>query len=169
MNLFEEQIARGGPVTVTHREVDRYFMSVEEASSLVLQAAALGADTVKEQASASSNIYVLEMGEPVNIARLARQLIRLRGKVPDLDIEVRFTGLRPGEKLTERLVYNEESLTATPIDGVQRFTGEMTDPNSVMRRINKLLSAIDRRERPDIRKSLKALLPDFKPNGALED
>ena len=169
VNLFEEQIARGGPVTVTHREVDRYFMSVEEASALVLQAAALGADTAKEQASASSNIYVLEMGEPVNIARLARQLIRLRGKVPDLDIEVRFIGLRPGEKLTERLVYNEESLTATPIDGVQRFTGEMTDPNSVMRRINKLLSAIDRRDRPDIRKSLKALLPDFKPNGALED
>jgi len=169
VNLFEEQIARGGPVTVTHPEVNRYFMSVQEASALVLQAAALGTDTDKAHGSASSNIYVLEMGEPVNIARLARQLIRLRGQVPDLDIEVRFTGLRPGEKLTERLTHNEENLTSTSIDGVQKFTREMVDPNSVMRRINKLLNAIDRRDKPDIRKGLKALLPDFKPNGALEN
>jgi len=168
VNLFEEQIARGGPVTVTHPDVDRYFMSVEEASALVLQAAALGTRDLEGGGSATSNIYVLEMGDPVNIARLARQLIRLRGKVPDLDIEVRFTGLRPGEKLTERLIHREESLTPTQIDGVQRFTGEMVDPNSVMRRVNKMLMALERRDRNSIRKALKVLLPAYKPNGALE-
>jgi len=169
VNLFEEQIARGGPVTVTHRDVDRYFMSVEEASALVLQAAALGQGVAKEHGAASSNIYVLEMGEPVNIARLARQLIRLRGKVPDLDIEVRFTGLRPGEKLTERLTHNEENLTPTAIDGVRKFTGDIVDPNSVMRRIQKLLTALESRDRAAIRKALKALLPDYEPNGAFTD
>jgi len=172
VNLFEDQIARGGPVTVTHPDVNRYFMSVEEASALVLQAAALGTyradDPANSERVASSNIYVLEMGEPVNIARLARQLIRLRGKVPDLDIEVRFTGLRPGEKLTERLIHSEESLTPTSIEAVQRFTGEMTDPNSVMRKVKTLLAAIDRRDRKAIRKALSALLPDYKPNGALD-
>ncbi len=169
VNLFEEQIARGGPVTVTHPDVDRYFMSVEEASALVLQAAALGMNTAQLHGNASSNIYVLEMGEPVNIARLARQLIRLRGKIPDLDVEVRFTGLRPGEKLTERLIHNEESLTPTSIDGVQKYTGEMVDPKSVMRRIKTLLLALERRDRGDIRRALKAILPDYSPNGALED
>ncbi|MEP1230146.1 MAG: polysaccharide biosynthesis protein [Litorimonas sp.] len=168
VNLFEDQIARGGPVTVTHPDVDRYFMSVDEASALVLQAAALGASQTMNETHASSNIYVLEMGEPVNIGRLARQLIRLRGQVPDLDIEVRYTGLRPGEKLTERLTHNEENLVPTAIDGVQRFAGEIADPNSVMRRVKKLLTAIDHRDRKDIRKTLKALLPDYTPNGALD-
>lgn len=167
VNLFEEQILRGGPVTVTHPDVDRYFMSVEEASALVLQAATIGSQNVGDgKNNAQSNIYVLEMGEPVNIARLARQLIRLRGKVPDLDVEVRFTGLRPGEKLTEQLTHKEENLTPTRIDGVQRFTGAIVDPNSVMRRVKKLLAALERRDRPMIVKALRELLPDYNPNGA---
>jgi len=166
VNLFEEQIARGGPVTVTHPDVNRYFMSVEEASALVLQAATIGSQNIDGSDNASSNIYVLEMGEPVNIARLARQLIRLRGKVPDLDVEVRYTGLRPGEKLTEQLTHKEENLTPTRIDGVQRFTGAMVDPSSVMRRIQKLLSALERRDRAAIGKALKGLLPNYDPNGA---
>lgn len=171
VNLFEEQIARGGPVTVTDPDVKRYFMSVEEASALVLQAAALGRDTVIQnephKLMASSNIYVLEMGEPVNIARLARQLIRLRGKVPDKDIEVRFTGLRPGEKLSESLIHDEESLAPTHINGVQRYRGEVTDPDSIMRRVKKLLAAIERRDRKDIHKALLQLLPEYASEGAL--
>ena len=90
--LFEEQIAMGGPVTVTHSDVERYFMTAEEASRLVLQATALNENQTRHEAS----IYILEMGNPVRISHLARQLIRLRGLVPDRDIKIKYTGLRPG-------------------------------------------------------------------------
>ena len=161
--LFEEQIARGGPITVTHEEVNRYFMTMEEAAALVLQAAALNAN----QSQTKASIYVLEMGEPVNIARLARQLIRLRGFVPDRDIKIEYTDLRPGEKMTEYLTSEDETLETTYVKGVMRFTGDVSDPASMLRRIDKLLEAIDRRNKPSIRKALKALLPDYKPNGGL--
>lgn len=161
--LFEEQIARGGPITVTDKEVNRYFMTIEEAAALVLQASALNANQSQNKAS----IYVLEMGEPVNIARLARQLIRLRGFVPDRDIKIDYTGLRPGEKISERLTSEEEVLETTYVKGVMRFNGGITDPASILRRIDKLLEAIDRRNKPAIRKALKALLPDYEPNGGL--
>lgn len=161
--LFEEQIARGGPVTVTHKDVNRYFMTTDEAAALVLQASALNAS----QSQTKASIYVLEMGEPVNIGKLARQLIRLRGFVPDRDIKIEYTGLRPGEKLTEDLTGMNENLETTYVAGVLRFTGEVADPASVARRINKLLEAIDRRNKPAIRKALKTLLPDYEPNGSL--
>jgi len=161
--LFEEQIARGGPVTVTHKEVSRYFMTIEEASALVLQATALNVNQSQNKAS----IYVLEMGEPVNIARLARQLIRLRGFVPDRDIKIDYIDLRPGEKLTEYLTGDEENLETTYVKGVMRFTGDVSDPASMLRRIDKLLEAIERRNKPAIRKALKTLLPDYEPNGGL--
>jgi len=161
--LFEEQIARGGPVTVTHKEVNRYFMTTQEAAALVLQAAALNANQSQNKAS----IYVLEMGEPVNIARLARQLIRLRGFVPDRDIKIEYIDLRPGEKMSEYLTGDDETLETTYVKGVMRFTGDVSDPASMLRRIDKLLEAIDRRNKPAIRKALKALLPDYEPNGGL--
>jgi O-antigen biosynthesis protein WbqV len=161
--LFEEQIARGGPVTVTHKDVNRYFMTTEEAAALVLQAAALNANQSQNKAS----IYVLEMGEPVNIAQLARQLIRLRGFVPDRDIKIEYTDLRPGEKITEHLTGDDENLETTYVKGVMRFRGDIADPASMLRRIDKLLEAIYRRNKPAIRKALKALLPDYEPNGGL--
>ncbi len=161
--LFEEQIARGGPVTVTHKDVNRYFMTTEEAASLVLQAAALNSN----QSQNKGSIYVLEMGEPVNIARLARQLIRLRGFVPDRDIKIKYTNLRPGEKLSEDLTGDDESLETTYVKGVMRFTGDVSDPASMLRRIDKLLEAIERRNKPAIRKALKTLLPEYEPNGGL--
>ena len=172
VTLFEEQIAMGGPVTVTHREVDRYFMMVEEASALVLQSAALGARR-REQVNGGHDdtacIYVLEMGEPVNIARLARQLIRLRGKVPDVDVEVRYTGLRPGEKLTEVLSYEDEDLVPTLVDGVQRYTGAMIDPKSVLKRVKSLISALQTRNRKTIREAIAQLVPTYDPSDVLAE
>ncbi len=102
--LFQEQIAKGGPVTVTHPEISRYFMTISEASQLIMQAAVLGS---------GGEIYVLDMGEPVNITYLAEHLIRLAGKEPGRDIEIIYTGLRPGEKLFEQLFHELEPYEQT--------------------------------------------------------
>lgn len=164
VEVFEQQIANGGPVTVTHSEMDRYFMTVQEASALVLQAAALNAT----QDAGAAHVYVLEMGEPVNIARLARNLIRLRGKVPDVDIELRYTGLRPGEKLSERLTHQEEMLSPTTVPGVRRFDACIVEPEAVLQRVDALLDAIDRRERTSIRNALAKLLKGYVPKDTLK-
>ena len=102
--LFIEQIARGGPVTVTHPDVARYFMSIPEASLLVINSAAI---------SRGGEIFVLNMGEQFRIADIARRLIELNGYRPDVDIKIEFTGLRPGEKLYEELFYNNNSMEPT--------------------------------------------------------
>ena len=162
--LFEEQIASGGPVTVTHEDVCRYFMTTMEAASLVLQAAALNASERTDLAS----IYVLEMGEPVKIAKLARQLIRLRGKIPDKDILIKFTGLRPGEKISEELTGLKENLESTYVDGIQRFTGRMSDPDAVHKQIDKLLKALPDRHINVIYSVMKTLLPDYNPKEIFE-
>ena len=102
--LFKSQIENGGPVTVTHPEMMRYFMTIPEACQLILQAEAMGS---------GSEIYVLDMGEPVSVTYLAEQMIRLSGNEPDKDIEIVYTGLRPGEKLFEELFHEKEHLTGT--------------------------------------------------------
>jgi|EndMetStandDraft_5_1072996.scaffolds.fasta_scaffold17030_3 FlaA1/EpsC-like NDP-sugar epimerase len=106
---FLEQVKAGGPVTVTHPEISRYFMLIPEAVQLVLQAAAIG------QPGA---VYVLDMGQPIKLVDLARNLIRLSGHVPDEDIMIAFTGLRPGEKLSEELVDDNEVVEASPVDKI---------------------------------------------------
>ena len=163
--LFEAQIARGGPVTVTHPDVTRYFMTTQEASALVLQATALNAT----QRKSDSSIYVLEMGEPVNIARLARQLIRLRGKVPDRDVEIVFTGLREGETLDERIVGDPEALESTYVDGLLHISGSAYDAAGVPALVKKLTRAVRARDLAGVRKALRALVPAYVPPSAKPD
>jgi len=103
--LFKEQLAEGGPLTVTDKEVIRYFMTIPEAVSLVLQAGAIS--------NKSGEIFVLDMGEPVKIVTLAENLIKMSGLIPYKDIDIVFTGLRPGEKLYEELLMDEEGLRKT--------------------------------------------------------
>ncbi|MCF8482066.1 MAG: polysaccharide biosynthesis protein [Rhodospirillum sp.] len=112
--LFQRQLAKGGPLTVTHPDITRFFMTIREAVELVLQAAALGsrADTYR------GSIFVLDMGEPVKIAELAKQMIRLAGLRPDDDVKIAYTGLRPGEKLYEEIFHGKEKPLPTPTNGI---------------------------------------------------
>src|SRR5690606_15522488 len=118
--LFQRQIARGGPVTVTHPDMVRYFMTIPEAAQLVLQAAAMGK---------GGEVFVLDMGEPVKIVDLAHQLITLSGYEPERDIPIVFTGKRPGEKLYEELLTAEEGTDATHHERVFIARGQVADPD----------------------------------------
>ena len=113
--LFQRQLAAGGPLTVTHAEMTRYFMTIREAVELVLQASAFRFHHPDRH---RGRIFVLDMGEPVKIVHLARQMIRLAGLRPDQDVEIRFTGLRPGEKLFEEIFHGAEAPVPTEMDGI---------------------------------------------------
>jgi FlaA1/EpsC-like NDP-sugar epimerase len=115
---FRKQIARGGPVTVTHAEMTRYFMTIPEAVQLVIQAGAIGG---------RGQIYVLDMGEPVRIVDLADSMIRLSGKEPGKDIEVEFVGARPGEKLHEELWSEDETVTPSSHEAILLLTRPAVD------------------------------------------
>lgn len=125
--LFKKQIEQGGPVTVTHPEMTRYFMTIPEAVQLVIQAGAM---------AEGGEIFVLDMGEPVNIYELARNLIKLLGYKPDEDIKIVFTGLRPGEKMHEELFMKEEILTATKHDKIFIAKPVFSDPALLKRELD---------------------------------
>ncbi len=156
--LFEKQIARGGPITVTDPQITRYFMTVQEAASLVLQAAALS----NTSASGGGGVFVLDMGEPVRIEDLARQLCRLRGLEPGVDIQIIHTGLRPGEKLHEDIFYAAENVTQTEADGVFTAIAPMIPLTTLRPKLETLLSAAQRRDRAGLFAALQDVLPDYR-------
>ncbi len=153
--LFQNQIAKGGPVTVTHPEMTRYFMTVGEAAELVLQASALASS------SKSPALFVLEMGEPVSIKDLAHQMIRLAGLEPDKDIEVVFTGLRAGEKLTEVLSYPDENLSMTDCPGIlctKNFSENNADFSEMLAQLYSICREQNEGEALSL---LKKLVPEY--------
>jgi len=153
--LFEKQIAAGGPVTVTDMGVTRYFMTVEEASALVLQAGAL------QHEGGASDIYVLDMGEPMPILQLAETLIRLKGLIPGVDIQITQTGLRAGEKMHEALTYEHETVTDTTVDGVLRVASRTPTSELFDKQLTTLIEAASRRERSDALRMLGMMVPEY--------
>lgn len=157
--LFERQIKAGGPVTLTDDEVSRYFMTVEEASSLVLQG------TAHNGAPGEASLYVLDMGEPIRIRALAEAMIRMKGMVPDQDIEIRTTGLRPGEKLHEELTYADERLIETGIAGLNKVAPEsrLKKPPGFDKTLASLLTLAGARKRDEALPILAQLVPGYTP------
>ena len=153
---FKEQIAKGGPVTVTHPEIIRYFMTIPEAASLVLQAGTY-AD--------GGEIFVLDMGSPVKIDTLARNLIRLSGLRPDTDIKIEYTGLRPGEKLYEEKLMSEEGLKTTPNHLIHIGTPIPFDTDVFLRDLHMLMNAAYEGKDDVIRDLVAKVVPTFHPAG----
>ncbi len=156
--LFKRQIASGGPVTVTHPEIRRYFMTIPEAAELVLQAAALGG---------RGEIFVLNMGDPVRIQDLARNLILLSGLKPDVDIKIEFSGIRPGEKLYEEVSGTDEETVPTTHSKIRIFTGPSASPEAVSRCLEELRRATEARDAAGVVLALKELAPDYNPSSFL--
>ena len=141
--LFRRQLERGGPLTVTHPDMRRYFMTVREAVGLVLQASVVGTTDPADQPPelAEGGIFVLDMGQPVKIVDLARRMIRLAGLRPDEDVEIRFTGLRPGERLYEELFHGQEPPRPTAFPGLLVATPRTADSALVGRAIDEMAAA----------------------------
>ena len=154
--LFQKQLAAGGPLTVTHPEIERYFMTVGEAVELVLQAAALGPGRNDRGA-----IYVLDMGGPVKIIDLARQIIHLAGKVPDEDIKIKIIGLRPGDKLTEELFHGQEPPVGTDMDGILIARPRVSAFETVAARLDHLKDACAQQQESAALEVLTDLVPEL--------
>jgi len=150
--IFREQIARGGPVTVTHPDMVRYFMTIPEAAQLVLQAASMGE---------GGEVFVLDMGEQVRIVDLARQMITLSGFRPDVDIKIVYTGVRPGEKLFEELAIDGENVSRTAHPKIGIWRKIPVDWDKLVPAIDQLVADADRLTREEARRRLKALVPEF--------
>jgi len=153
--LFQQQIAQGGPVTVTHPDITRYFMSIPEAAQLILQAGAMGE---------GGEIFILDMGEPVRIADMARDLIRLNGLEPDRDIAIEFIGLRPGEKLYEELITVGEGIVPTGHSKVLVLRGLTNNENTLKEQVDKLGELAKSFDSEPLKEKLQELIPEYKPS-----
>ncbi len=150
--LFQEQIKKGGPVTVTHPEVTRFFMTILEAAQLILQAGAMGE---------GGEIFILDMGTPIKIVDLAKDLIRLSGFEPSRDIEIQFTGLRPGEKLYEELITEGEGIAATRHEKILVLRGNSIHRDALLSNISDLCRLAVEQDPPKIKEKLKEIVPEY--------
>ena len=157
--LFREQVRAGGPLTVTHPDMTRYFMTIRESCQLILQAS-----VVEEE----GGIYVLDMGDPVRIDYLAEQMIRLSGKEPGKDIEIQYVGLRPGEKLYEELFYDDEAKETTAHNKVFRARHASADRRRVRQLVARLEQSLDTADERDIKLMLAELVPQYKDGDSLD-
>lgn len=156
--LFKKQIEKGGPVTVTHRDIIRYFMTIPEAVALVLQAGAY---------AKGGEIFVLDMGKPVRIDDLARNMIRLSGFEPERDIQIVYTGLRPGEKLYEELLLDEEGIKKTDNALIYIAKPIVFDEEAFaegMKRLREACNAENTGNAEDIRVIVKSIVPEYHEN-----
>ncbi len=158
--LFQQQLATGGPLTVTHPDMERFFMTVREAVELVISAAALAQEM--QPAEGKAYVFVLDMGKPVKIRDLAAQMIRLAGLRPEVDIQITYTGLRPGEKLYEELFYSNEETLSTPLDGIMLAKAAQPDATALERGLTKLYEACIAQDEARARQQLRQLVPEYK-------
>ena len=149
--IFKRQIANGGPVTVTHPDVTRYFMTIPEAVGLVLQTAVLGQ---------GGEIFVLEMGQPVKIVDLAKQMIELSGLKVGEDIEITFSGLKPGEKLFEELRHHTEEYAPTAHPRIMRFKSNAMFSESGVMELEQRLHTMEANE---LKREMQRLVPEYTP------
>jgi len=154
---FQAQLAAGGPITVTHPDMERYFMTIREAVELVLQASALGVLEQHDQ----GKIYVLDMGKPVKIVELARQMIRLAGLRPDVDVKIAFTGLRPGEKLFEEIFHGAEAPVPTARQGVLLASPRAVRLDELRERFATLEQACTARDEAAVLGVIQTVVPEF--------
>jgi FlaA1/EpsC-like NDP-sugar epimerase len=152
--IFSRQIAAGGPVKVTHPEVTRFFMTIPEAVSLILQGASR-AD--------GGEIFVLDMGKPVKIVDLARQMIELSGLKPEVDIRIEFTGLRPGEKLYEELSHEGEDVTVTDHENIRRLRCDAMPFAEVETLLKQLAAAVSSAKPHELKLLLQQIVPEYTP------
>ncbi|MCI5164873.1 MAG: polysaccharide biosynthesis protein [Candidatus Electrothrix sp. GM3_4] len=153
--LFKNQIEHGGPVTITHPEITRYFMSVQEAAQLILQAGAMGS---------GGEIFILKMGAPIKIAEMARTLIDLAGYVPDEEIEIQYTGLREGEKLYEELITDGEGIVETGHNSIMVLRGDgYADYYDLFRGIEKVQRQAEAYDSNGIKAAMKRIIPEYTP------
>jgi FlaA1/EpsC-like NDP-sugar epimerase len=170
--LFQRQIAAGGPVTVTHPEMRRFFMTIPEAAQLVLQAASLARGMEKSAgptgstgaSGTSGEIFVLNMGEPVCIVDLARNLVLLSGLDPDRDIQIEFSGIRPGEKLFEELSAIEEDTVATRHAQIRVFSGRTLASAALEAGLDRLKRSLNLRDPAGVLRALQEIVPDYSPS-----
>lgn len=157
--LFQRQLANGGPLTVTHPEMKRFFMTVREAVELVLEATVLGT----KPEGAAGHIYVLDMGEPIKIVDLARQMILLAGRKPDKDIKIEFTGLRPGEKLFEEILHDSEPPEDTYYPGIMLAAPRTIDLQLLLKQIDEVVAAATAGNSQEIVLLISKYVPEFQP------
>ena len=156
--LFQRQIEAGVPITITHPEITRFFMTIPEAVLLVLQAGVQGTGAKHTR----GNIYVLEMGKAVKIIDLAHQMIQLSGKRPGIDIEIKVVGLRPGEKLYEEVAYGDEAVLPTDSRAIMQLAPRVTDLRIIRQQVQELRTACTARDIPRVMRLIKISVPEFK-------